>query len=1565
MKRKISAGRAAIKKTIFSLAVFFFRLCFASGQNLYFEPPVALTQKNTLFPVALSVSDCSYLFYEEARGSELLIKCLKKKDSELEWSEPKKIAGPFEFSGEVPDVYSAAALENGTLCVAVSESQYEIGIYLSQDGGQNFSSSRLSMSSRRLVAPRLFRTKNGSLALFASMEEENRFSIVYSLSKDGLSWSDFVVFSPAQNLESSFSPFICPVPQGDLIIFQSHFSVPNHPKTFQLYTALSADNLKTFGEARLLTDDSATSSRKLNSFTGFSNQSPVVYSKNGQVWCAWERSEVRSENSSIALTRISPEDGKLTGQKRVREYSEQKKSHRPVFFEYGGTLRLLWFDDTTGAFSASQISENAFGGEKFIKNSGNAAFVQPLVTSKNEISYIWQNRQKKPKISMVSQDKFALPPVLKPVNFTENHRSRSDRIKIRLTLPEDTSGIAGYSWSFSKSPEEQPSTAPSDVIVEKNMSSGRSYTVTATAPEDGQYYFKAKVLDAAGNWSKSAEVSYIHDIMPPQKVEFFPIKKDRFGFAEENSINVSWQNNSEDSDIAGYSWSFSKVRELDSKFKNATVKNYQEGSQKAGETTGYVKKIEEDGEKLIQKSSNPPEKILQHKNSLTFKNCRNGVYVLSVRAIDEAGNAGQVQSQLVVVNKYIPRTVISGLQTKKDEFGGLSISIYGQDFNYEGKIDQIIIKSEENPQFQKKLELSKNEFKINSSGLITGVHLEDLEEGTYSLYLHHSERGLSGGEQKGVNKFKIDESGTVKIEKPFVPSAEWKARTSEKRRTVQIVDLLFSSLMVLCVLLFVFALYGIASALKESALINSEIAALLSGEAMPLTKKLKTEKLKKRQTSLKLKLVGFTVLLVLAVVIMVSVSIGRRMIQTQRKTLVESMQEQVTVLLEGMANSVQNAMNDAVEGGSSVGLIDLVRQTNNFSPAVYSTIIGCEKNENDRLLDYFWASTESTAAVSQKLDTEEPYIGKSRFKPETVEAQIALKCASLEQTAREKTGEILKELAEKYSLEKKAEYTAILRTLARSATRSVPEFNEETFGKSTLIYTFYYPVFYKNSGSDTLLHAVLILQVSADELYNSLLQSRRSIIVISAIAALIAILLGIIGSWILASLIVEPVKKLMAHVKVITETKDKKQLKNFAIGIKSRDEIGTLGEAVNEMTAGLVHAAEEEEKALEQEKLSLDAKAVQQTFLPLTASDKGGKKTTAEENEKNFQLFGYYEGADAVSGDYFDYKKLDDRFYTVIKCDVSGHGVPAALIMTVVATLYRKYFENWTYKTHGTELGKLVIQINDFIESLGVKGKFATLLIALFDSKTGDVHLCNAGDNIVHIYSSREKILKTVTLHESPAAGPLPSFMVEMKGGFIVEKLRLNPQDVLFLYTDGIEEATRFFRTPDFNVTECREPGLKEGEIHQNHKAGQQTEQLEYERVKEILESVFTKKTYRLTKYHSPEPQEELLFDFTKLEGTIEEAIMALVAVEKVFRMYKTPKSKGSAGRTEAGEISIQGDVIRVDRKIDSFLKKTFSRYQYYCSSLADLQEPNYVYYLDVNEDSQADDLTLLALKKL
>lgn len=1552
-----------IKKILVSLLfVFGCMLCY--GQELYFELPEVLTVQNTQFPVVVSADNKNYVFFEENRGGKLYVEYIKKDKFDSSWSQKKNVAGPFDFYGEVPDIYTAAVLDNGTLCVALSQSQYEIGIFTSTDGGETFSHVSLSMAEKRLVAPRIFKTKNNSFVLFASLSEDNKFSIAFSTSSDGKKWSGFEQFLPANGLDNSFSPYLCPLENGDIVVFQSHFSVPNKPKSFQLYTTISTDGLKTFSPATLLTDDKASPSGMVNSFIEYSNQSPVIYSSSGEIWCAWERNEVRSDNTYISLLKLKT-DGTIAENCRIREYSDLRSSHRPLFFKYNNSTFLLWFDNN-GAYSAQKMASGTFGAERLIKNSSGASFVYPLIfNSTNELSYIWQKNEKSPRIFIVNQDKYVDSPKLTPVNFRENKRSTQQKIKVSLTVPKDTNGVAAYSYSFSSDPDAEPSTLDSDIIIEKNIASGKSYTLTADAGGDGQFYFKAKVLDVAGNWSKSSVLKYYRDLTPPQKCELLPFKKDEFGFASENSFTLNWQKNESDDDVAGYSWTFTKVKELDSRFKDSKERPLRVNSAKKAEIQKYLENIQQNKERFVKKGAKLLHSVKTVKNSLYFTNQKNGIYVFSVCAIDEAGNMGPVTSEILVLNKYKAHTILSALEKKKDELGSLELTVHGQDFNYDGHIDEIYVEKTGDPLSKKTFYYDNGDFKIASSTLITGLCLEDLEEGSYTVTLHHSERGLCKPGRSGVDTFTVDESGTVKLEHPYVLTSEWKADSTDRKFSVQVVDLLFFILVVLCVLVIIFAICGIIGIIKESLLIEAEVQSLLTGEIMPLNKKEKVQKLNKRKTSLKLKLVGFTILLVLAIVVMVSVSLGRRMIQTQRQTLVESMKEQVVVLMEGMANSVQNAMNDAVEGGSSVALIDLIRQANTFKPAVYASLMGRPLDSKDTNLDYFWSSTETSDSLKDKLNTPKPLYGRSRFKNETVEAEIALICSELEQEAHSQVDSILAEIAEKYSVEKKDEYTQLLRSLSRSVTQAVPQFDEKSLENGDSVYTFYYPVFYKNNNDSTLLHAVLVLQVSAEELISSIFKSKTAIITIASIVAVFALILGSIGAWILASLIVEPIKKLMSHVKVITETKDKKQLKNFQIHVKSHDEIGTLGDAVNEMTSGLVRAAEEEEKALEQEKMSLDAKAVQQTFLPLSLSERGGKQTTAVEKEKDFELFGYYEGADAVSGDYFDYKKLDDRFLAIIKCDVSGHGVPAALIMTVVATLFRKYFENWTFKTHGTKLNTLAVQINDFIESLGVKGKFATLLLSLFDTKTGDVYLCNAGDNIVHTFSRKNLKMNTLTLHEAPAAGPLPSFMVEMKGGFKVEKTHLESGDILFLYTDGIEESTRFFRDSDFNKTVCAQEGLKEGEVHGNHKKGQESEQLEYERVQEILEALLNHKTYVLKKYHSPKADEELIFDFSKLSGTTEEAITALVAVEKVFRMYKSPSSKGSVLRGENNEVELSGDIIRVDRKIDSFLKNTFNLYDYYCADVVDMEESNYVYYTDVNEDPQADDLTLLAVTKL
>jgi hypothetical protein len=404
------------------------------------------------------------------------------------------------------------------------------------------------------------------------------------------------------------------------------------------------------------------------------------------------------------------------------------------------------------------------------------------------------------------------------------------------------------------------------------------------------------------------------------------------------------------------------------------------------------------------------------------------------------------------------------------------------------------------------------------------------------------------------------------------------------------------------------------------------------------------------------------------------------------------------------------------------------------------------------------------------------------------------------------------------------------------------------------------------------------------------------------------------------------------------------------IRLNSRDELAVLGNTINDMTAGLVKAAEASGDLI-------IGKEVQKKFIPLETDKDGNKLSSGFKDIPTAQFYGYYEGAKGISGDYFDYIDLDDRYYAIIKCDVAGKGVPAALIMIQVATMFLNHFKNWTSIEEGQHIEKLVYQINDFIEALGFEGRFAAFTLCLFDSKTGLLRFCNAGDNIIHYYDKSDKRMKSVKFRETPAVGVLPNFLVESKGGYTVKTMTLDHGDILFLYTDGIEEAKRKFRDSSFNEIVCN--GIVRGEDnvpantpHGNHLVGQGNEELGKDRVEAIINAVMNQRTYSLYKYHNAEGEQILHFDFTACEGTVEEAVTALVSVEKIFRIYKKP----SAG---------EDDRVFVDRKVDEFLKAHFLQYRTYCTKSMKSGENNaYLYYTHIMEDPQYDDLTIVGIMR-
>ena len=1575
-------------------------------ENIFWDSVESVSAKNSYFPVALYDSHDSYIFYEsvDKLRQEIKISWRQKRDKLL-WSDTFSLPGTFKYSGDdVPDMYSAALSSKGVLAVSVLDSSSANGVikvYSSSDKAASFTDFTFPPQIKQITSSRIFASETGSFILFISLGEgkqsptESSFSILYSESADGKKWSDLKVFKPSSSISNAFSPFFTRIGGREFVFFEGWSGKDS--TTSLIYASSRVGPFSdSWSEPFVVTDSS--SMLDSSSYLEAKNFRPFVLSDGKNTKIAWERTTKTGSTATIMVAPLSP-DGKILDKNDVESLNAFGNGRRPSIFLFNGKFFVLWFDDRNGVNNV-HLAENL--GVQWVEvdsilrrqsNKISSAFPCAFVLAENSsLCLAWQTDDKACSISMLCQDYKVKKPLFAAKNFKIGSRGSETNPVVKVVMPDDVSGIAGWSgiWTGDINAEpEKSSLSPQFKSTDDNLIPA---SISSDSQEDEVIYFKARVLDKAGNWSETATLEYYLDRTPPKKVSQISFDKDEWGFASSNDVSFSWQKGEDETDeVAGYSWTLTKIAPLD---KSLAVTKSKKLELSPEETGKVLSSIIEQNEDKISKAKVPSAKINSSSSQAAFRNRENGLYVFSVRAIDSVGNAGEPENSWIFLNKYKAATLIRNVTAVPDDLGNVSIEITGQEFSYDGEISEVILtKKSSGEKFVFKKDggdYSIQKLKGDNEK-ISGIKIDGMKAGTYSVQIRHSERGLSTWK----NSLVIGENGTVKYEKQYNFEPEWFSLPEiASKYSVNTDRILFIFVMLMILFGTMVCTRGIIVTAQDVLKIKKDVSSILTGEYMEKEEIERIEAKLKVKVSLKLKFGLSITSLLLLIVAGVAVAIGYQMSKTQERILISGLKDRVKTVMGNMSSGVQSYLDDGREKIVEIGAI--VNQTDNFDEAKCATIFSFEIDgqaltDGSRPMDYVWATNDEN--INSKINTGFFDAGTVRY--EWTDDFYRKKCEELNEKALKIVDDLSNTTGDKSNLifRKLNEFSA-------SQYDSYPVMSDEKLDRNVTEYHFYWPVIYqKGHNKDNVLQAMIVMEVSTDTLVRQINASRKIVLSIALIAGAVAAIIALISAFALSSIIVFPIQRIVSHVKKITETKNKLLLDGVEIKITSHDELRTLGDSVNEMTKGLVKGARDEERAkiaferaaIEREKaaraqaeeakaraeaaemniMNLDGQAVQKAFIPLV-SEGAEKETVAELKEKEIQLYGYYEGTDAVSGDYFDYKKLDDRWYAIIKCDASGHGVPAALIMTIVATIFRRYFASWKFEKNGVKLNLLAADINDFIESLGLRGKFAAMMICLLDTKTGDVYTCNAGDNILRIFDSAERKIKVITLHEAPAAGPLPSFMVEMKGGYKVEKIKLKPNDVLFLYTDGIEESTRFFRNSDFDIVACDESGLKEGEIHGTHKKGEQGEQMEPARVQDIIECVLNKKKYVLKRYHAPIADEKLEFDFTKCEGTIEEAIIALTAVEKVFRMYKKPGSQGKVEKTEMDldgkmktVIQVSGDGIKIDRKIDAFLQKYFNRYDYYCVNKVDEGETNYVYYTGVSEDVQADDLTLLAIKKM
>ncbi|BDD03527.1 PP2C family protein-serine/threonine phosphatase [Aureibacter tunicatorum] len=162
-------------------------------------------------------------------------------------------------------------------------------------------------------------------------------------------------------------------------------------------------------------------------------------------------------------------------------------------------------------------------------------------------------------------------------------------------------------------------------------------------------------------------------------------------------------------------------------------------------------------------------------------------------------------------------------------------------------------------------------------------------------------------------------------------------------------------------------------------------------------------------------------------------------------------------------------------------------------------------------------------------------------------------------------------------------------------------------------------------------------------------------------------------------------------------------------------------------------------------------------------------------NEGNVQVAAKYQPHHSVGGDYYDLLKVSDEKYIVCIADVSGKGVPAALLMSNFQASLRTIVK----KTH--DLKEIVEVVNSQVHKGGNSENFITFFIAMIDKERKLMTYVNAGHNPPILFGKEggaQLLKKGCTV--LGFFEPLPFLEignVDLSGGF-----------TLFCYTDGLTE---------------------------------------------------------------------------------------------------------------------------------------------------------------------------------
>ena len=226
--------------------------------------------------------------------------------------------------------------------------------------------------------------------------------------------------------------------------------------------------------------------------------------------------------------------------------------------------------------------------------------------------------------------------------------------------------------------------------------------------------------------------------------------------------------------------------------------------------------------------------------------------------------------------------------------------------------------------------------------------------------------------------------------------------------------------------------------------------------------------------------------------------------------------------------------------------------------------------------------------------------------------------------------------------------------------------------------------------------------------------------------------------------------------------------------IKSKDEIGDLYRKTKVMQECLLDYMDDLTRVTtEKERISTElnvANRIQADMLP--------RIFPAFPNRSEFDIYAIMDPAKEVGGDFYDFFLVDDDHLAMVVADVSGKGVPAALFMVIAKTLIKNRAQI------GGSPAEILYNVNNQLCEGNDAELFVTVWLGILEISTGKGWAVNAGHEHPVIRRGRDGLYELIVYKHSPAAAV-------MKGvRFKQHEFHLDPGDALFVYSDGVPEAT-------------------------------------------------------------------------------------------------------------------------------------------------------------------------------